>query len=97
MNTLMMYTIASTQSLMTLSNSHFFSLKEINKQKNLFIKLTSSEKQSKPIPTGINAIPITKNVGKTVPAVNIGCQAGNLCCLKADSEIGLKKNIELIF
>jgi hypothetical protein len=30
------------------------------------------------IPTGMNAIPIMKNVGKTVPAVRIGCHEGNL-------------------
>lgn len=35
------------------------------------------------MPTGINATPITKNVGRTVPAVSIGCQAGNRCCLNA--------------
>lgn len=38
------------------------------------------------MPTGMNAMPITKNVGKTVPAVSIGCHAGNLCCLNALSE-----------
>lgn len=47
------------------------------------ISLTSSEKYNNPIPTGMKAIPITKKVGSTVPAVNIGCQAGSLCCLKA--------------
>lgn len=31
----------------------------------------------------MNATPITKNVGRTVPAVSIGCQAGNRCCLNA--------------
>ena len=39
------------------------------------------------MPTGINAIPIMKNVGKTVPAVNTGCHAGNLCCLNAESKM----------
>lgn len=48
-------------------------------------KRTSSEKYNNAIPTGINAIPITKNVGKTVPAVKTGCQAGKRCCLKAES------------
>lgn len=47
---------------------------------------TSSEKYSKPMPTGRNAIPMMKKVGRTVPAVRIGCQAGNLCCLNALSE-----------
>lgn len=28
-------------------------------------------------------MPITKKAGKTVPAVKIGCHAGNRCCLKA--------------
>lgn len=51
------------------------------------MKLTSSEKYSKPIPTGINAIPITKKVGRTVPAVSIGCHAGSRCCLNADSKM----------
>jgi hypothetical protein len=32
---------------------------------------------------GIKAIPMTKNVGRTVPAVKIGCHAGKRCCLKA--------------
>ena len=43
-----------------------------------------------PIPIGINATPMTKNVGKTVPAVNMGCHAGSLCCLKALSEIEIR-------
>ena len=33
------------------------------------------------IPSGINAIPMAKKAGKTVPAVKIGCHAGNFCCL----------------
>lgn len=37
----------------------------------------------RPMPTGINANPIIKKVGKTVPAVRIGCHAGSFCCLKA--------------
>jgi len=32
---------------------------------------------------GMNATPIMKKVGKTVPAVKIGCHAGKRCCLKA--------------
>lgn len=47
---------------------------------------TSSEKYNRAIPTGMKAMPITKKVGSTVPAVNIGCHAGNLCCLNALSE-----------
>ena len=39
-----------------------------------------------PIPIGINATPITKKVGRTVPAVNIGCHAGKRCCLNALSK-----------
>lgn len=35
---------------------------------------------------GINAIPITKNAGRTVPAVKMGCHAGSFCCLNALSE-----------
>ena len=35
----------------------------------------------------MNATPMTKNVGRTVPAVNIGCHAGSLCCLNALSII----------
>lgn len=31
----------------------------------------------------MKAIPITKKVGKTVPAVRIGCHAGSFCCLNA--------------
>lgn len=52
---------------------------------NLFLMLTSSEKYRRPIPTGMNAIPMTKKVGRTVPAVSMGCQAGSRCCLNADS------------
>ena len=33
-------------------------------------------------PRGMNITPIAKNIGKTVPAVNIGFQAGRRCCLK---------------
>lgn len=29
-------------------------------------------------------MPMTKNDGKTVPAVNMGCHAGNRCCLNAE-------------
>jgi len=32
---------------------------------------------------GINATPMMKKVGKTVPAVKMGCQAGKRCCLNA--------------
>lgn len=35
------------------------------------------------MPTGINTIPITKNVGRIVTAVRIGFQAGSRCCLNA--------------
>ena len=38
------------------------------------------------MPIGINATPITKKVGRTVPAVNMGCHAGSRCCLNALSE-----------
>ena len=38
------------------------------------------------MPIGIKATPMMKNVGKTVPAVKMGCHAGNLCCLKALSK-----------
>lgn len=33
------------------------------------------------MPSGMNAIPIAKKAGRTVPAVRMGCQAGNFCCL----------------
>ena len=48
--------------------------------------LTFDEKYIIPIPIGIKATPMTKKVGKTVPAVNIGCHAGSLCCLNALSK-----------
>ena len=32
-------------------------------------------------PRGINAMPIAKNAGITVPAVRMGCHAGSFCCL----------------
>lgn len=41
------------------------------------------------MPTGMNAMPITKNVGRTVPAVSMGCHAGSLCCLKAESKTNI--------
>ena len=41
------------------------------------------EDTSRPMPIGIKANPIMKKVGKTVPAVRIGCHAGSFCCLKA--------------
>jgi hypothetical protein len=49
---------------------------------------TLLEKCSKPIPIGMKATPMMKKVGKTVPAVRMGCQAGNRCCLKALSVNG---------
>ena len=45
--------------------------------------LTFSENQSIPMPMGMKATPMTKKVGRTVPAVRMGCQAGRRCCLKA--------------
>lgn len=48
--------------------------------------LTCSENIKIPIPIGMNSIPVTKNVGRTVLAVRIGCHAGNFCCLNALSE-----------
>jgi hypothetical protein len=42
------------------------------------INLTVFEKKSNKIPTGTNAIPIMKNVGRTLLAVKTGCQLGNL-------------------
>jgi len=35
----------------------------------------------KATPSGINPTPIANSSGNTVLAVNIGCQAGNCCCL----------------
>jgi hypothetical protein len=32
-------------------------------------------------PKGMKAMPMAKNAGRTVPAVNIGCQDGSFCCL----------------
>lgn len=53
------------------------------KAQSKFAVLTVSEKYRRPMPTGMKAIPITKKVGSTVPAVRIGCHAGSLCCLNA--------------
>ena len=41
------------------------------------------------------AIPITKNAGKTVPAVSIGCQAGNFCWLKSLSGKRKSNNLKI--
>ena len=41
------------------------------------------ENQSMPMPMGMKATPMTKKVGRMVPAVRMGCQAGRRCCLKA--------------
>lgn len=38
------------------------------------------------MPTGMNAMPMMKNDGNTVPAVSIGCHAGSRCCLNAEPE-----------
>ena len=35
------------------------------------------------MPMGMKATPMTKKVGRTVPAVRMGCHAGRRCCLKA--------------
>lgn len=48
------------------------------------------------MPIGIKANPIIKKVGKTVPAVRIGCHAGNFCCLKALSIEREKEKKEFI-
>lgn len=63
----------------------------------MLILVTSSEKYKSPTPIGINAIPITKNAGKTVPAVKMGCHAGSFCCLNALSENILKTKHKKIF
>lgn len=60
----------------------------------MIVKLTPFEKYIIAAPIGMNAIPTTKNVGNTVPAVRIGCHAGNFCCLKALSAIGLRSNYD---
>lgn len=44
----------------------------------------------KPMPSGINAMPIANNNGKTVLAVNTGCHAGSFCCLNFVSETNSK-------
>jgi hypothetical protein len=49
--------------------------------------LTLLEEMSNATPRGINAMPMAKNAGRTVPAVRIGCHAGSLCCLNFVSEI----------
>lgn len=49
---------------------------------------------SRPIPTGRKMIPTTKNVGNTVPAVKMGCHAGNFCCLNRDSETQILQMME---
>jgi len=43
--------------------------------------LTLFEVIRRATPSGINTTPIAINAGKTVPAVMIGCHAGNFCCL----------------
>lgn len=56
---------------------------------------------SRAIPSGINAIPMAKKAGSTVPAVRIGCHAGNFCCLNFVSAkldyLVLKKNIKKLY
>lgn len=46
------------------------------------------------MPIGMKATPIIKKVGRTVPAVKIGCQAGKRCCLKA---LSVKRCIKFSF
>lgn len=36
---------------------------------------------------------MTKKVGRTVPAVNTGCQAGSFCCLNAESTNNCSLNV----
>ena len=48
---------------------------------------TLLEVMSRATPSGINAIPTAKNTGSTVPAVIIGCHAGNFCCFSFESTI----------
>lgn len=47
----------------------------------LILIFTPFDVTSRAIPSGINAIPMAKKAGSTVPAVRIGCHAGNFCCL----------------
>ena len=42
---------------------------------------TLLEVMSNATPRGMNAIPIAKKAGRTVPAVMMGCHAGSFCCL----------------
>lgn len=49
------------------------------------IFFTLFDATNKTAPTGMKIIPMTKNVGKTVPAVKIGCQAFNFCCFNRES------------
>lgn len=55
--------------------------------------LTLSEVMSRATPSGMKAMPIAKNAGRTVPAVIIGCHAGNFCCLNfVSAKTQSKKN-----
>ena len=44
------------------------------------------------MPSGMNDTETANNRGNTLCAVNIGCQAGNLCCLNLES-LGVLNNI----
>jgi len=47
----------------------------------IVLMLTPFDVTSSATPRGMKTIPIAMNAGRTVPAVIIGCQAGNFCCL----------------
>jgi len=42
---------------------------------------TLLEVMSRATPRGMNVTPTANSTGRTVPAVMIGCHAGNFCCL----------------
>lgn len=45
------------------------------------------------MPMGMKATPMMKKVGRTVPAVKMGCHAGKRCCLKAlSASVTIKTN-----
>ena len=59
--------------------------------------LTLLEVMSRATPSGMNAMPIAKKAGSTVPAVIMGCHAGNFCCLNFVSEEYQNTSLYYIF
>ena len=53
--------------------------------------LTLLDVMSRTTPSGMKAMPVEKNIGRTVPAVIIGSHAGSFCCINLESIAGTQQ------